>query len=90
MMMYTLLFGLRCSVVRTQIYLTERQRDELAALAKTTGKKLSDLIREAVDRLIEQTSSRRRKAILQETAGIWKERTDLPDFEANRAEWDRQ
>jgi hypothetical protein len=76
-------------MVRTQIYLTERQRSELAALSKTTGKKLSDLIREAVDRLIEQTGSRRRKAILRETAGIWKDRNDLPDFEATRAEWDR-
>jgi hypothetical protein len=77
-------------MVRTQIYLTERQRDELAALAKITGKKLSDLVREAVDRLIDQTSSRRRKAILEETAGIWKDRTDLPNLEAIRAEWDRQ
>jgi hypothetical protein len=77
-------------MVRTQIYLTEHQRDELAALAKTTGKKQSELIREAVNRLIDQTSSRRRKVILQETAGIWKDRNDLPDFEAIRAEWDRQ
>jgi len=40
-------------MVRTQIYLTERQRDELTAMAKTTGKKKSELIREAIDRLIE-------------------------------------
>ncbi len=35
---------------RTQIYLTEHQCSELAAIAKTTGKKQSELIREAVDR----------------------------------------
>jgi hypothetical protein len=29
-------------MVRTQVYLTEEQRDELLALAKTSGKKQSD------------------------------------------------
>lgn len=76
-------------MVRTQIYLTERQRDELAAIAKTAGKKKSEIIREAVDRLIDQEGSRRREAVLHEAAGIWKDRTDLPDFKATRADWDR-
>ena len=76
-------------MVRTQIYLTERQRDELAAIAKTTGKKQSELIREAVDRLINEEGRGRRKTVLGEAAGIWKDRTDLPDFRAMRAEWDR-
>ena len=76
-------------MVRTQIYLTERQRDELAAIAKTAGKKQSELIREAVDRLIDQASRSRREAVLGEAAGMWKDRTDLPDFKATRAEWDR-
>ena len=76
-------------MVRTQIYLTERQRDELAAIAKTVGKKQSELIREAVDRLIDQSGRSRRKAVLRETAGIWKNRKDLQDFKATRAEWDR-
>ena len=31
-------------MVRTQIYLTERQRDKLSAIAKTAGKKQSELI----------------------------------------------
>ena len=76
-------------MVRTQIYMTERQRDELAAMAKTMGKKQSELIREAIDRLIAQSSDRQRAAVLQETAGIWKNRKDLPDFNAARAGWDR-
>ena len=77
-------------MVRTQIYLSERQREELAAMAKATGRKQSELIREAVDRLIDQASGSRREAVLHEAAGIWKDRTDLPDFEATRAEWDRK
>jgi hypothetical protein len=76
-------------MVRTQIYLTERQRDELASIAKTTGKKQSELIREAVDRLIDQAGHNRRETVLREAAGIWKKRTDLPDFKKTRAEWDR-
>ncbi|MEJ2166490.1 MAG: ribbon-helix-helix domain-containing protein [Desulfobacterales bacterium] len=76
-------------MVRTQIYLTERQRDELAAIAKTAGKKQSELIREAVDRLIEEEGRGKRETVLRQAAGIWKERTDLPDFRAIRAEWDR-
>jgi len=76
-------------MVRTQIYLTERQRDELVAIAKIAGKKQSELIREAVDRLIDQAGHSRREAVLREAAGIWKDRTNLPDFKATRAEWDR-
>lgn len=76
-------------MVRTQIYLTEEQRDELVAIAKTLGKKQSELIREAIDRLIDRAGSSRRDAVLREAAGIWKDRTDLPDFKAIRAEWDR-
>jgi hypothetical protein len=76
-------------MVRTQIYLTERQRDELAAIARAAGKKQSELIREAVDRLIDQAGSSRREVVLREAAGIWKDRKDLPDFEATRTEWDR-
>jgi Arc/MetJ-type ribon-helix-helix transcriptional regulator len=76
-------------MVRTQIYLTDHQRDELAALAKTVGKKQSELIREAVDRFIDEGGHNRRKAVLHEAAGMWKDREDLPDFRATRSEWDR-
>lgn len=76
-------------MVRTQVYLTEKARDELAALAKVTGKKQSELIREAVDCLIKQSAARRREAVLQSAAGMWKDRNDLPDFRAVRSEWDR-
>jgi hypothetical protein len=76
-------------MVRTQIYLTDRQRTELEIISKTLGKKQSELIREAVDRLIDQTGRRRRESILREAAGIWKDRVDLPDYRAIRFEWDR-
>ena len=77
------------TMVRTQIYLTERQRDELAAIAGHAGKGQSELIREAVERYIETASLDGRKASLREAAGLWSERTDLPDYETVRADWDR-
>jgi hypothetical protein len=76
-------------MIRTQIYLTDRQRSELAAISKTLGKKQSELIREAVDRLIDQAGESRREIVLREAVGIWKDRTDLPDFKEIRTEWDR-
>jgi Arc/MetJ-type ribon-helix-helix transcriptional regulator len=75
---------------RTQIYLTERQRDELAALARHAGKNQSELIREAVDRLLDRNGPGSRKAALAQAAGMWRDRTDLPDLTALRAEWDRK
>jgi hypothetical protein len=54
------------------------------------GKKQSELIREAIDRFIDQLGNRQRDFVLRETAEIWKDRKDLPDFEAARADWDRQ
>lgn len=76
-------------MVRTQIYLTEDQRAEVAAIADRSGKRQSEIIREAVDRFIEQKSRGRREAILREAAGIWRDRTDLPDLDALRRGWDR-
>ncbi len=77
-------------MIRTQIYLTDQQRNELALLSEIQGKKQSELIREAIDILIERASRKRRKKILSETAGIWKDRADIPDLKTMRSEWDRE
>lgn len=76
-------------MIRTQIYLTDKQRAELAVIAKNMGKKQSEIIREAIDRLIDQTNQNNKKTALRKAAGIWKDRDDLPDFRAIRSEWDR-
>jgi predicted transcriptional regulator len=76
-------------MVRTQIYLTEEERDGLEAVAKSTNRKQSEIIREAVDRFLDLTRGSRRKAILNEAAGMWMNRSDLPDFAAARRSWDR-
>jgi hypothetical protein len=76
-------------MVRTQVYLTKKQRDALAAMAKATGKKQSGLIRQAVDRLIDHFSPKQQRAALESAAGLWKDREDLPDLRKLRREWDR-
>jgi hypothetical protein len=75
-------------MVRTQVYLTDEERDGLAVLSRVTGKRQSRLIREALDDLIGRSGRKRRDAVLDRAAGIWKGRRDLPDFRAIRREWD--
>ena len=76
-------------MIRTQIYLTEEERDALQALAAESGKKQSELIREAIDSLIGKLGTKQRKAVIGRVAGMWKDRKDLPDFRSLRSDWDR-
>jgi len=76
-------------MVRTQIYLTEAERLALKAIARQTGKKQSELIRQAIDRLIAGFQPQARRTRLKAAKGMWQGRTDLPDFRALRREWDR-
>jgi len=76
-------------MVRTQIYLTEAERAALKAIARQTGQKQSELIRQAIDRLIEGFQPGERRARLQMARGMWRERGDLPDFKSLRRELDR-
>jgi len=76
-------------MVRTQIYLTEKERAALLNLARQTGKKQSELIRRAIDDFIDRYQPRERLAMLQQARGMWKDRDDLPDFRALRREFDR-
>ena len=76
-------------MVRTQIYLTEREQQALRDLSRHTGRTQSDLIREAVDQLIARSGPVDRVSVLQQARGLWRDRADLPDFAAIRRELDR-
>jgi histidinol phosphatase-like PHP family hydrolase len=76
-------------MIRTQIYLTEQERDALGKMAAETGLPQSELIRNAIDHFVALSSDAHRKAVLDRTAGLWKDRDDLPDFAAIRRQWDR-
>lgn len=76
-------------MLRTQLYLTHEERQGLSALSRATGRKRSELVREAVDRLIAGSRRERRQQVLTRAAGLWSTRQDLPDFSQLRREWGR-
>lgn len=76
-------------MVRTQIYLTENEREALGSISEETGRTQSDLIREAVDRFVDDFRNDHRSKWLEKGFGLWSGREDVPDVAALRREWDR-
>ena len=69
--------------------LTDQQQAALQVIAEQTGKSEEELVREAVEQLIDQFDHAHRLALLRQARGMWQDRTDLPDFDAIRREFDR-
>ena len=72
-------------MIQTQIYLTEREKEQLEIIALTRGVKQSELIREAVDELIKKYTPSQRLTRIQQARGLWKNRQDLPTLRDLRA-----
>ena len=75
-------------MIKTQVYLTKDEFSGLKSLAARTGKKQSELIREAIDNLLVSREEKDWKAVLCDLRGIWKNREDTPDFDEIRKEAD--
>ncbi|MGI8979473.1 MAG: hypothetical protein ACR2FY_09630 [Pirellulaceae bacterium] len=76
-------------MVTAQITLSTAEGEALQALTETTGKTQDALLHEAVRQFLGSTPPHDRLSLLRQARGIWKDRTDLPDFQALRAEMDR-
>jgi lipase chaperone LimK len=77
-------------MIRTQIYLTESEKAQLETIALTRGVKQSELIRDAVDQLIEKYTPSQRLASIKQARGLWKNRSDLPALRDLRSGWSRR
>lgn len=81
---------IRLTMQRTQIYLSEAERQGLQALALQSGRSQSALIREAIDSFLERHQPEGRLSRLRQARGLWAEREDLPIWAELRQELDRQ
>ena len=77
-------------MIRTQIYLTEEEKRGLESATISLGKSQSDLIRQALDDLLAKTVGVDKIAIIDEIAGIWSDRKDIPDIRDLRTNWRRR
>ena len=75
------------SMIRTQIYLTEEEKRGLESIAISQGVSQSNLIRQAIDELLARAGGINTSAILDEVAGIWSKRKDIPDIRDLRTGW---
>ena len=84
--------GKRPPMVRKQLLMTPEQNSRLKALAATTQRPESELVREALDSWLasQQVVQPDWKAHWRQAAGLWEDREDLDDMMPRlRASWDR-
>jgi predicted transcriptional regulator len=69
-------------MVRTQIYITEDEEKCLEVLSNRSGRKKSDLIRNAIDDFIARTSVTPKLETIKKFRGIWQDRAESGILEA--------
>ena len=76
-------------MVRTQIYLTDEQKLRLERLAAASGKRQSEMIREALDAYLAARGAQDWKEAFAAVRGMWAGRDGLDDLVRGlRAEWE--
>ncbi len=72
------------AAIRTQIYLTEKQRAAIDELRASDGKSMAEFVRDALDAYLAEQRLKRQRAALSATFG------SEPDMEyPSRDDWDR-
>ena len=85
------MYMLESAMVRTQVYLTEDQERGLKRLAASSGRKQSELIREAIEGYLAERQPKDWKEALEACFGMWADRDDVADLhERIRREWDER
>jgi metal-responsive CopG/Arc/MetJ family transcriptional regulator len=74
-------------MIRTQVYITEKEKKNLESLSQSTGKSQSELIRNAIDTFIENNNKESKKSSLLNAFGMWKHNEH--DFQNTRKTMDR-
>jgi Arc/MetJ-type ribon-helix-helix transcriptional regulator len=78
-------------MVRTQVYLTEEQERGLKRLAASSGRKQSELIREAIEGYLAEHRPKDWKGALEACFGMWADRDDVADLhERAGQEWEER
>ncbi len=75
-------------MTRTQIYLTPAEAQGVARVAAESGRKQSEVIREAIDQYLTRLGPQDRLGRLGAGRGLWKERDDV-SLERLRSEFER-
>jgi len=76
-------------MIRTQIYLTRSEAEGVAKIAANTGKKRSEVIREAIDAYLREEGERDKITRLQRARGLWDDEREF-DLRSLREEFDRE
>jgi predicted transcriptional regulator len=64
-------------MVRTQLYLDDSVHERLRRLARKQGRTVSDLVRDALERIYGAAGTERQLKTLDAIAGLWRDRDDL-------------
>lgn len=75
-------------MIRTQIYLTQEEHNGIRELAKSTRKRQSELIRNAIDEYLTRRNPDDKLAKIRRAKGIWKDHPDI-NLSEIRSEFDR-
>ncbi len=77
-------------MTENQIFLTDAECQLLQSMSQLTGKTEKDLLQEALELLKVQVDLEKRRSLLQEARGMWRDRDDLPDLSELRSEMNRR